>query len=273
MTSLKGFTLVASLLLFFGSLSANEKVKSYPFQANPCFKASQTLVENPSSQPVSKEKLARAQKIVEQKLKILKENSKNPRLALQKQSGIELEECQELMNSSVNCTFSKCQELQKSVHAYFETMPESEVQVAFDTFLAVYSSVADPQQAHSLTETFLVPELQKSGRKLNEQEVETFKQLEKNESDVEAKKKSKEQGYLDAVKIMEKGLSAYLNGSEKKALQESKKAAEAFARGEIDEAELQVRSIEAHAKAAGEQITPQEREFLLKEIRQNLKKP
>jgi len=265
--------LLASIFASSSALMASDKAKGYPFQSNPCFKASLSLVENPSNKPASKEKLERAQRIVEQKLKILRENSKNPRLALQKQSGIELEECQELMNSSVNCTFSKCQELQKSVHKYFETMHESEVQLAFDTFLAVYSSVADPQQAHSLTETFLVPELQKSGRKLNPNEIETFKQLEKNEADVEAKKKSKEQGYLDAVKIMEKGLSAYLNGSEKKALQESKKAAEAFARGEIDEAELQVRSIEAHAKAAGEIITPQERELLLKEIRQNLKKP
>ncbi len=262
-----------SLLLTPAFAQSQKASKAASFESNPCFKASLELAQNPPTTKPSKEKLDRAQKLIQQKLKILKDNASNPRLALQKQSGVELEECKELMNYSVNCTYSKCQDLQKSLYQHFETMPEAEAKTAYDTMLAVYVSVGDAEQALSMTEQYLVPELEKSGRKLSPAEVDTFKRLEKNELDVERNRKSKAQGYLDAVEIMKKGLAAHLNGAERAALEESKRAAEAYVRGEIDEAELQVRSIEAHARAAGEKITAEERELLLAEIRKNLKKP
>jgi hypothetical protein len=278
---MKSMTILRATILTWGALSllssaalaqSQKSSKAANFESNPCFKASLELAQNPPSTKPSKEELERAQKLIQQKLKILKANASNPRLALQKQSGVELEECKELMSHSVNCTYSKCQELQKSLYQHFETMPEAEVQTAYDTMLAVYVSVGDPQQALSMTERLLVPELEKTGRKLSPAEVETLKRLEKNELDVEQNKKSKGQGYIDAVEIMKKGLAAHLNGAEKSALEESKRAAEAYIRGEIDEAELQVRSIEAHARAAGERITAEEREILLAEIRKNISK-
>lgn len=255
--------------LAFASDVQKSETKKHEFENNPCFKTSLELIQNPPKEKPSKEKLERAQKLIQQKLKILKEHQADPRLALQKQSGVELEECRELMAYSVSCTFSKCQELQKSLYKFYESMPESEAQKAYDSFLAVYLSVSDPEQALSLSEKLLVPEMEKAGLKVGPKEVEAMKALEKNESDVEANKKSKQQGYLDAILIMKKAFSKQMTGRELQALEESQRAAQAFSRGEIDEAELQVRTIEAYARAAGEKISFQERETLLREIRKN----